>query len=189
VNLHEYQARALLKAAGIPVPDGAVATSPDEVESIAKRLGAAVVVKAQVHTGGRGKAGGVKLAQDPKTARKHAEAILGMQIKGLTVDKVLVVPAAEIASEAYLGIIMDRETGRSKGFGFVTMGDSEQARAAMEKLDGQMLDGRPLRVNEAQDRHDNRGRSGGGGDAGDSGMRRGRDDRRGRSDGRRGRDY
>jgi succinyl-CoA synthetase beta subunit len=102
----------LLKAAGIPVPEGEVATTPDEVEAIAKRLGVGVVVKAQVHTGGRGKAGGVKLAKDPAEARAHGEAILGMQIKGLTVEKVLVVPATDIASESYVGIIVDRASQR-----------------------------------------------------------------------------
>ncbi len=112
MNLHEFQARALLKAAGIPVPEGEVATTPDEVEAIAKRLGVGVVVKAQVHTGGRGKAGGVKLAKDPAEARAHGEAILGMQIKGLTVEKVLVVPATDIASESYVGIIVDRASQR-----------------------------------------------------------------------------
>jgi succinyl-CoA synthetase beta subunit len=112
VNLHEYQARALLKAAGIPVPDGDVARTPAEVETIARRLGGAVVVKAQVHAGGRGKAGGVKLAKTPAEARKHAEAILGMTIKGLTVEQVLVVPAADIATESYAGIILDRATQR-----------------------------------------------------------------------------
>ena len=112
MNLHEYQARALLKDAGIPVPDGDVATTPDEVEAIARRLGGRVVVKAQVHTGGRGKAGGVRLAGDAAEARRHATAILGMTIKGLTVEKVLVVPAAEIASESYVGVIMDRASQR-----------------------------------------------------------------------------
>jgi succinyl-CoA synthetase beta subunit len=112
VNLHEYQARALIKAAGVPTPDGDVAATPAEVEAIAKRLGGTVVVKAQVHTGGRGKAGGVKLGKDAAEAKAHAEKILGMQIKGLTVQKVLVVPAADIATEAYCGIIMDRESQR-----------------------------------------------------------------------------
>lgn len=108
MNLHEYQARALLKAAGIPVPDGDVATTPNDAEAIAARLGGRVVVKAQVHAGGRGKAGGVKLAESPGEARAHAEAILGMQIKGLTVQKVLVVPAAAIETESYVGVIVDR---------------------------------------------------------------------------------
>ncbi len=108
MNLHEYQARDLLKAAGIPLPDGDVATTPDEAEAIARRLGAAVVVKAQVHAGGRGKAGGVKLAANATEARERAAAILGMTIKGLVVGKVLVVPAADIASESYVGLILDR---------------------------------------------------------------------------------
>ena len=109
VNLHEYQARALLKAAGIPMLDGDVASTPTEAESIARRLGGAVVIKAQVHAGGRGKAGGVKLARNPGEALDHAAEILGMSIKGLEVHKVLVVPAADIATESYLGLIMDRE--------------------------------------------------------------------------------
>jgi len=112
VNLHEYQARGLLKAAGIPVPDGDVATTPAEVEAIATRLGGKVVVKAQVHAGGRGKAGGVKLAKNAKEAREHASKILGMTIKGLTVEKVLVVPAADIATESYAGVILDRASQR-----------------------------------------------------------------------------
>ncbi len=113
MNLHEYQARALLKKAGIPVPDGEVAATPTEVQKIAERLGGGVVVKAQVHAGGRGKAGGVKVAKNAEEARKHAEAILGMTIKGLTVQRVLVVPSADIASESYVGVIVDRETERT----------------------------------------------------------------------------
>jgi succinyl-CoA synthetase beta subunit len=112
LNLHEYQARTLLRAAGIPMPDGDVASTPSEVETIARRLGRPVVVKAQVHVGGRGKAGGVKLAKDAGEAREVAARILGMSIKGLTVTKVLVVPAEDIATESYVGLIMDRETQR-----------------------------------------------------------------------------
>lgn len=112
MNLHEYQARALLKTAGVPVPDGDVATTPDEVETIARAMGGAVVIKAQVHTGGRGKAGGVKLAENAAEARAAAEKILGMTIKGLTVNKVLVAPAAKITSESYVGVIVDRESQR-----------------------------------------------------------------------------
>ncbi|HEX6909804.1 MAG TPA: ADP-forming succinate--CoA ligase subunit beta, partial [Longimicrobium sp.] len=108
MNIHEYQAKELLAAQGIPVPMGDVATTPEQAEAIARRLGGAVVVKAQVHAGGRGKAGGVKLANTPEEAREKAQAILGMQIKGLTVEKVLIAPAEDIASEAYVGIIMDR---------------------------------------------------------------------------------
>ena len=112
MNLHEYQARALLAAAGIPTIGGDVATTPAEAEAITRRLGGTVVIKAQVHTGGRGKAGGVKLAKTPAEAFEHASRILGMSIKGLTVTRVLVVPAADIASEAYCGMILDRETQR-----------------------------------------------------------------------------
>ncbi len=113
MNIHEYQARTLLKAAGVPMLDGDVASTPPIAEAIARRIGGPVVVKAQVHVGGRGKAGGVKLAATPGEAADAAERILGMQIKGLTVHKVLVVPAANIASEAYVGLIMDRETQRA----------------------------------------------------------------------------
>ncbi len=112
MNLHEYQARALLKAAGVPVPDGDVATTPGEAEALSRRIGGTVVVKAQVHAGGRGKAGGVKLAKTPAETAEIASHILGMQIKGLTVHKVLVVPAAEISTEAYVGLILDRDSQR-----------------------------------------------------------------------------
>jgi succinyl-CoA synthetase beta subunit len=108
VNIHEYQAREILRNFGVPVPGGAVASSPDEAERIAAELGGKVVVKAQVHAGGRGKAGGVKLAHNAAEARAHAARILGMQIKGLTVQKVFIAPAEEIASEAYVGLIVDR---------------------------------------------------------------------------------
>ncbi len=112
MNLHEYQGRVLFRAAGIPMPDGDVASTPSEAESIARRVGGTVVVKAQVHAGGRGKAGGVKLAKTPGEAAEAAERILGMTIKGLVVQRVLVVPAADIVSEAYAGLIMDRATQR-----------------------------------------------------------------------------
>jgi len=108
MNLHEYQAKDLLRAAGLPMQPGEVASSAAEAEAIARRAGGPVVVKAQVHAGGRGKAGGVKLAATPADARAAAGAILGMSIKGLTVERVLVADATEIAEEAYVGIIMDR---------------------------------------------------------------------------------
>ncbi len=108
MNIHEYQAKDILRAIGTPIPPGEIATTPDEAEAIARRIGKMVVVKAQVHAGGRGKAGGVKLAKTPEEAREKAQAILGMQIKGLTVEKVLVTEASDIASEAYVGIILDR---------------------------------------------------------------------------------
>ena len=108
MNIHEYQAKEIFRDAGIPIPPGEVASTPAEVEAIARRLGGTVVVKAQVHAGGRGKAGGVKLAKTPEEARQVAEKILKLTIKDLPVLKVLVTPAAEIASEAYVGIIVDR---------------------------------------------------------------------------------
>jgi len=110
MDIHEYQAKELFRNSGIPVPPGEVATTPEEAESIASRLGGKVVVKAQVHTGGRGKAGGVKLASSAAEARDHASRILGMTINGLTVHKVLVTPAEDIASEAYVGVLVDRKT-------------------------------------------------------------------------------
>ncbi|HUF30331.1 MAG TPA: ADP-forming succinate--CoA ligase subunit beta [Gemmatimonadaceae bacterium] len=113
MNIHEYQAKELFRNAGIPIPPGRVAATPDEAAAIAREFGGTVVVKAQVHTGGRGKAGGVKLARTPEEARAHASSILGMQIKGLTVGLVLVTPAADIASEAYAGIIVDRASKRA----------------------------------------------------------------------------
>ncbi|MEK7403158.1 MAG: ADP-forming succinate--CoA ligase subunit beta [Gemmatimonadota bacterium] len=108
MNIHEYQAKDLLRAEGVPIPAGDVATTPFEIEAIATSIGGPVVVKAQVHAGGRGKAGGVKLARNPTEAREIGSKILGMQIKGLTVMKVLVTAAADISSEAYVGIIVDR---------------------------------------------------------------------------------
>lgn len=108
MNIHEYQAKEILRGIGTPIPPGEIATTPDEAEAIARRIGKMVVVKAQVHAGGRGKAGGVKLAKTPEEAREKAQAILGMQIKGLTVEKVLVTEASDIATEAYVGIILDR---------------------------------------------------------------------------------
>jgi succinyl-CoA synthetase beta subunit len=90
------------------VNPGKVATTPDEAEAIAAEFGGTVVVKAQVHTGGRGKAGGVKLAHSPQEAREAADAILGMDIRGHTVNKVLIAKGADIASEFYLGVVLDR---------------------------------------------------------------------------------
>ncbi len=112
MNIHEYQAKELLRQAGIPVQPGEVATTPDEAETIARRADGAVVVKAQVHAGGRGKAGGVKLAKTPAEARAAAERILGMSIKGLVVQRVLVAQAADIGAESYVGIIVDRASKR-----------------------------------------------------------------------------
>ena len=112
MNIHEYQAREIFRSHGMPVPDSEVATGPEEAAEAARRLGGGVVVKAQVHAGGRGKAGGVKLAADPTEARAAAAAILDLEIKGLPVRKVLVAPAVEIATEAYAGVVMDRASQR-----------------------------------------------------------------------------
>ncbi len=108
MNIHEYQAKELLRAHGIPVPPGEVATTPDEAVRIAETYGGMVVVKAQVHSGGRGKAGGVKLAKTSAEVREHAENILGMTISDLTVEKVLITPAEDIDTEAYVGVLVDR---------------------------------------------------------------------------------
>ena len=114
MNLHEYQAREILRRHGVPVPAGEIAATPEEARAIAARIGGGrpLVVKAQVHIGGRGKAGGVKLARDAAEAAAHAAKILGMTIKGLTVHNVLVVPAVDITSESYVGIIVDRASQR-----------------------------------------------------------------------------
>lgn len=109
MNLHEYQAKELFRAAGMAVNPGEVADNAEAVREIAEQYGSGVVVKAQVHVGGRGKAGGVKLAAGPDEAASHAEAILGMEINGLTVEKVLVCPTEDIATEAYVGVLVDRE--------------------------------------------------------------------------------
>ena len=108
MNLHEYQSKLRFAEFGIPVPKGKVALSPQQAYEIAKEIGVPVVVKAQVLTGGRGKAGGVKLAKTPKEAQDHADAILGMDIKDHKVLKVLIDPASEIKSEIYLGVANDR---------------------------------------------------------------------------------
>jgi succinyl-CoA synthetase beta subunit len=110
VNIHEYQAKDILRGYGVPIPPGEVATTPAEAEAIAKKYGTAVMVKAQVHAGGRGKAGGVKFCKTPADAKEKATAILGMKIKDLIVEKVLVTVAADIGTEAYVGIIVDRAT-------------------------------------------------------------------------------
>jgi succinyl-CoA synthetase beta subunit len=112
VNLHEYQAKDLLARYGVPVPPGRVAYTPDEAKRIAEEYGKPVVVKAQVHVGGRGKAGGVKLAATPAETFEKAQNILGLNIKGLVVKKVLVGVAVDIAREYYAGLILDRVSQR-----------------------------------------------------------------------------
>jgi succinyl-CoA synthetase beta subunit len=115
VKIHEYQAKAILREGGVPVPAGEVADTPAAARAIAERLGGRVVVKAQVHAGGRGKAGGIKIADDPGGAEAAARAILGMRLKtpqtppeGIEVRKVLVEEASSVARELYLSVTLDR---------------------------------------------------------------------------------
>ena len=108
MDLFEYQARDLFEKHGVPVLAAAIATTPDQAEAAARAIGGKVVVKAQVKVGGRGKAGGVKLALDPTSARECAGAILGMDIKGHEVRTVMIAAAAPIESEYYLAILLDR---------------------------------------------------------------------------------
>ena len=118
MKIHEYQAKAIIRAFGVQVPYGEVADSPAAARAIAERLGGRVVVKAQIQAGGRGKAGGIKLADDPRAAEAAASAILGMRLKtpqtppeGIAVQKVLVEEASPIRQELYLGITVDRARG------------------------------------------------------------------------------
>ena len=119
MKIHEYQAKEILKSFGVPVPNGAVARTPEEAEAIARDLGGAVVVKAQIHAGGRGKGGGIKLASDPAEAREVASEIIGMQLltpqtgsEGQKVKSVWVEDATDIDRELYLGIVLDRAQSR-----------------------------------------------------------------------------
>ena len=108
MDLCEYQARDLFAKHGVPVLKGIVATTPEEAKAAAEEIGGLTVIKAQVKTGGRGKAGGVKLAKNPDEAYEHAQQILGMDIKGHTVHRVLVAQGADIAEEYYFSILLDR---------------------------------------------------------------------------------
>src|SRR5579872_6281541 len=108
VKIHEYQAKDILARYGVPIQPGRVAHTPEEAEAIARDLRGPVVIKAQVYVGGRGKAGGIQFGDTPAQARAAAAKVLGMDIKGLTVEKVLVVSKIDIKEEYYLGIILDR---------------------------------------------------------------------------------
>ena len=110
MKIHEYQAKDILARYGVPIQPGRVAHTPEEAEAIARELGGPVVIKAQVYVGGRGKAGGIQFGDTPAQARAAAAKVLGMDIKGLKVEKVLVVFKLEIKEEYYLGIILDRKT-------------------------------------------------------------------------------
>ena len=110
MDIHEYQAKERFRSVGIPVPPGRVVSTPEEAEVAAEEYGGRVVIKAQVHSGGRGKAGGVKLAEDAEEARDFASQILGMDINGFRVDKVLVTPTENIDTEAYVAVYIGRET-------------------------------------------------------------------------------
>jgi succinyl-CoA synthetase beta subunit len=110
LKIHEYQAKDIMARYGIPIQPGKVAYTPEEAEQIARELGGPVVIKAQVYVGGRGKAGGIQFGETPEQAREAAQRVLGMDIKGLIVEKVLVVSKLDIAEEYYMGIILDRKT-------------------------------------------------------------------------------
>ena len=110
MKIHEYQAKQIFAKDGIPLPQGEVASTPDEAKQIAEKIGKPVMVKAQVHVGGRGKAGGIKKADNPDETFDVASQILGMEIKGLIVKKVLVTECKDIASESYIGVIVDRKS-------------------------------------------------------------------------------
>ena len=110
MKIHEYQAKDILRRFGIPVQPGKVATTPEQAEAIAREFAQPVVIKAQVYVGGRGKAGGIQFGDTPEQARAAAARVLGMDIKGLKVEKALVTPKIEIADEYYLGVVLDRNS-------------------------------------------------------------------------------
>jgi succinyl-CoA synthetase beta subunit len=111
MKLHEYQAKEVFAEAGIPTPDSALATTVDEAVAAAGEVGYPVAIKAQVQVGGRGKAGGIKLVENDEEAREAADAILGMDLKGYHVDRVLVEAAVDFVNELYVGVTMDRNEG------------------------------------------------------------------------------
>ena len=139
MNIHEYQARQILESYGVNTLPGKVAETPEEAEVIAQELNCPTyVIKAQIHAGGRGKGGGVKLANSPAEVKQHADAILGMQLvtpqtgpEGKLVRKVLIAEAAEIEKEFYLAILLDRETSR------LTLIGSEEGGVNIEEVAAQ----------------------------------------------------
>jgi succinyl-CoA synthetase beta subunit len=152
MNLHEYQGKELFARHGLPVLPGQVAATPEEASDIASQIGGTVVIKAQVQAGGRGKAGGVKLAHDPDEAGAKARDILALTIKGLPVRRVLVTQAAEIARELYCAIVLDRAKKLPlvmiSGEGGVEI--EEIARTAPEKITKRHIPLEGLRPYEAR---------------------------------------
>src|SRR4051794_22555768 len=134
MDLYEYQGKQLFKQFGIPVSDGRLATTPDEARTAAEELGGQVVVKAQVLTGGRGKAGGVKLADDPADTERKAKDILGLDIRGHVVKRLWIEKASDIAKEYYLSITFDRGV-KQPLFMFTTQGGVEIEQVAEESPD------------------------------------------------------
>lgn len=112
MKLHEYQAKQIFADAGIPVPESRLASSVDEVMAAVEDIGYPAAIKAQVHVGGRGKAGGIKIATSEEEAREAAESILGMDLKGYTVEEVLVEAGVDFKNELYVGVTMDRAEGK-----------------------------------------------------------------------------
>ena len=152
MDLLEYQGKQLFAKHGVPVPEGRVAVTPQEARQAAEDLGFPVVVKAQVQIGGRGKAGGIKVAQDAEEAETHADAILGMDIRGLTVHEVWVEPASDIAAEYYAAVVFDRSAKKvllmlsaAGGMDIESVPEEQIARAHVSPLDGfSPEDGRKL---------------------------------------------
>jgi succinyl-CoA synthetase beta subunit len=134
MDLYEYQGKQLFRQFGIPVSDGRLATTPDEARAAAEELGGQVVVKAQVLTGGRGKAGGVKLADDPADAERKAKDMIGLDIRGHVVEKLWIESASDIAKEYYLSVTFDRGA-KQPLFMFTTQGGVEIEEVAANNPD------------------------------------------------------
>src|SRR5579884_4195056 len=134
MDLYEYQGKQLFSRVGIPVSDGRLASTPEEARRAAEELGGPVVVKAQVLTGGRGKAGGVKLADGPADAEAKAKDILGLDINGHVVGKLWIETASDIAKEYYLSVTFDRGAKKPL-FMFTTEGGVEIEQVAEENPD------------------------------------------------------
>jgi succinyl-CoA synthetase beta subunit len=142
MKLHEYQAKQVFAQAGIEVPDSRLATTVDEAVEAAESIGFPVAIKAQVHVGGRGKAGGIELVETPEDAREAAARILGMEIKGYQVDCLLVEAAVNFVDELYLGVTMDRGAGRPVamvstrgGVDIEEVAENQPASIARERVD------------------------------------------------------